>query len=119
MTSPIHLKPCVKSSGVQAVTVLGITVAASVYEARALPLTVTSICDVASGRLHNSKHAQGLAFDLRIPSRCGAAEFADDLVRADLAAALGPEWEVVLHGLGDSRHFHVEFDPKPAAPAVA
>lgn len=117
--NPIHLKPCVKVGGVKPETVLGIVVAASVYDARALPLTVTSICDVATGRLHNSKHAEGLAFDLRLPSRCGAAEFADELVRADLAAALGPDWDVVLHGLGSSRHYHVELDPVPAEPAVA
>ncbi|KKL63709.1 hypothetical protein LCGC14_2172400, partial [marine sediment metagenome] len=66
---------------------------------------VTSTGEEAEGRLTNSKHFEGQAFDLRISS-IPKSKLKE--VVASLAASLGGDYDVVLK----KDHIHVEFDPK-------
>ena len=108
----LSFKPGVKLAGVKPWTVAGMSAAHSVYVSHGLPCVVTSVCDVAPGRVHNTKHAFGDAFDLRLPSRMGATLSCDEKVAAELTSALGPEWFVLLHGdaAAGTRHLHVQFN---------
>lgn len=64
---------------------------------------VTSVTDDAPGRLPDSKHKIGQAFDLGI---WGVGEMVEQLAR-NLRQALGVEFDVVVEG----DHIHIEFDP--------
>lgn len=100
------LKLGVDIRGIAPECVLGILVAAQVYEERGVPFVVTSVKD--SKHMAKSLHYQGKAFDCRLPSRYTRAQETDRLIHADLKEALGPQWDVIL----ESDHLHLEFDPK-------
>ena len=110
----LTFKAGVSLVGVKPWTVAGISVAHGIYSDHGLACVVTSVCDVAPGRVHNTKHAFGDAFDLRLPSRMGATPSCDEKVAAELTSALGPEWFVLLHGVDTSRHIHVQYNGKTA-----
>ena len=80
---------------------LGITICSSVYAAHDYDCVVTSIND--SRHMTNSLHYRGYAFDLRIWM---IPEEMRESFAAELAAALGPEFDVVL----EDDHIHVEAD---------
>ena len=101
------LKLGVDIRGISPECVLGILVAAQVFEERGVPFVVTSVKD--SKHMSKSLHYLGRAFDCRLPSRYTRAEATDGLIRDDLKSALGPQFDVIL----ESDHLHVEHDPKP------
>ena len=130
-------KPGVKLAGIKPEMAMGFTVIASVFEAHGIPCVVSSGLDsvhaAKSARHPRSLHYEGLALDLRLPGRWTGTAWRDKsdpaidrAVHAALAAALGPEFDVVL----EATHIHVEFDPldqptvkvatqAPQLPAVA
>lgn len=64
---------------------------------------LTSGTDDAPGRKPNSRHKQGLAFDIRKPhGPCDLIKLGQLLIER-----LGPEFEVVP----EPHHLHVEYDP--------
>lgn len=65
---------------------------------------ITSVKD--SKHMATSLHYQGLAFDVRLPSRCGA-KHPDIAVAGAIRTRLGEQFDVVL----EHDHIHVEFDP--------
>ncbi len=95
----------VTMNGAQPEVVLGIMLAATVFEDRGYRFTITELMRTAKpGR--SSLHPYGLAFDCRIwdvPNREALLE----LVGA-LREALGDEWDVVLK----DTHIHCELDVK-------
>jgi len=103
------LKLGVDIRGISPECVLGILIAAQVYESRGVPFVVTSIKD--SRHSKHSLHYVGRAFDCRLPSRYTATDGTNQAVHRDLAEALGPQFDVVL----EADHIHVEFDPKAVA----
>lgn len=102
MTPTLSIKP-----GVRLPTAIAMAVAcqvvASVYAARGYDCVITSAMEGRHGRA--SKHFIGHALDFR--TRHVSDERRQPL-RAAVAAALGPEFDVVL----ESDHLHVEYDPK-------
>ena len=108
----VALKSGVRVGGIRPEMAVALVVIASVYDARAIPLVITSGLDgehnATSARHPRSLHYEGLAWDLRLPSRSTSKAQDDADVKAALASALGPEFDVVLEG----DHLHVEFDPK-------
>jgi len=72
---------------------------------------ITAICD--GKHKEGSRHYEGEAFDMRsrnIFDHNDKLEFVEALKQA-----LGPEFDVILEGVGeDWEHFHIEFDPKGA-----
>jgi hypothetical protein len=103
------LKLGVDIRGISPECVLGILVAAQVYESRGVPFVVTSIKD--SKHSATSLHYVGRAFDCRLPSRYTATGGTNEVIYHDLRDALGPQFDVVL----EPDHIHVEFDPKVVA----
>lgn len=100
----LRLKPGVALSGVQPEIAIAIMVVDALYQDVGLELTVTSITDFVEGRVHNSFHPQGRAFDCRIwglPTK----QLQEDMVKR-IKDALGPEFDVVLK----SDHIHIELD---------
>lgn len=76
---------------------------------------------VTSGKdgihMRQSKHYEGNAVDLRTKHLTWAvkSEWRDALKRT-----LGPDYDVILEGMGtDKEHLHVELDPKPDPTVVA
>ena len=108
----LYFKPGVDWRGVRALTWDGVMTALAVCESRGVECVVTSMTDGAAGRVANSKHRTGLAFDLRTSHIEKAAD--REALRAALAAALGKDWDVILHAVATgAEHIHAEFDPKP------
>jgi hypothetical protein len=112
----VALKPGVRLGGLRPEMATGLIVIASVFDAKGVPLTVTSGLDgehkAHSPRHPRSLHYEGLALDLRLPSRHTGHVQCDAEMKANLQQALGSEFDVVLEG----DHLHCEFDPKePAA----
>ncbi len=103
----IQVKEGVSFTGVSPELVLGIFLAHQVYLQRQVPLVVTSLTDGRHGA--QSLHFIGAAADLRLPSRFTEVPSDDDRMAAELRAALGDEWDVVL----EIDHIHIEHDPKP------
>jgi hypothetical protein len=58
---------------------------------------------------HNSLHFAGLAFDI---GKAGVREVFQPKVRADLAARLGDQFDVVDEG----NHWHIEYQPERRKP---
>ncbi|MFZ2196863.1 MAG: hypothetical protein WAV13_03955 [Thermodesulfovibrionales bacterium] len=106
MSLTTALKFGVDIRGITPECVLGILVAAQVYEARGVPFVVTSVKD--SKHMAASLHYFGKAFDCRLPSRYTHDPETDKRVHADLKEALGPQFDVIL----ESDHIHCEHDPK-------
>ena len=70
---------------------------------------ITSICD--GDHKEGSKHSEGEAFDLR------TKKIVDEIYKMEflekLKEALGPDFDVILEGLGkDWEHLHIEYDRK-------
>lgn len=106
MSIATALKGGVDIRGITPECVMGIVVAAQVYESRGVPFVVTSVRD---GRhSERSLHYAGTAFDCRLPSRYTANPETDKKLRDEIAVALGQQFDVVL----EADHIHVEWDPK-------
>lgn len=92
---------------------LAILAAQQLMFSRGIPFVITSLCD--GKHMTGSKHYEGNAFDFRLPSRYTGKPQTDTEVHAELAAALGRSYDVVLEKDPDhpeNAHIHVEFDPK-------
>ncbi len=100
------LKGGVDLRGIRPECVVGLLIAAQVYEARGIPFIVTAVRD--GKHMEGSLHYVGQAFDCRLPSRYTTDPATDKRVIADLKDALGAQFDAVLEG----DHIHVEFDPK-------
>jgi len=100
------IKLGVRVHGLRPELVLAIIVAKDVWMDQGTHLVVTSVIDGVhkSGSAHYSGRAVDLrSHELQDPARAQVA----------LAAALGPDFDVVLEGVGTpGAHIHVEFDPK-------
>lgn len=98
------IKASVDLRGIMPQMAVAYTVACQVYWERCqVRCVITSASDGVHGP--NSLHYKGKALDLRtnnIPRHALPA------LHADLKAALGPQFDVVL----ESDHIHVEWDPK-------
>lgn len=97
----ILLGPKARIGGARPELVLGLLVAAGVYEDHGRALIVLHVVD---GRhMRGSLHYVGAAADL------GLIQGGDnEALRQDLHAALGAEWDVVL----EPGHIHIEWQPK-------
>ncbi len=80
--------------------VLAMIVAESVYAKSQSEVMITS--GKEGPHMVKSLHFTGMALDIRLPN------MAVNQVAANLAAALGPQYDVVLEG----DHIHIEYDPK-------
>ena len=112
VTTSIKPDPSISAKGMQVQLLLGILVAATVFAARGIPFVITSLNDgthkAHSARHPRSLHYEGLAVDIRLPSRFTNDPGTDAAMKLALQGALGTEFDVVLEG----DHFHVEWDPK-------
>jgi hypothetical protein len=88
-------------------------VASTIFEKYGVPCVLTE----GSGGKHmaNSLHYTGYAVDLRVPSWYGPQSITDEKLAAELRAALGLEYDVVLElpetPGATGGHIHVEWDP--------
>jgi hypothetical protein len=98
----------VSATDIQPVVFRGLAAAAAVFAELGLALIVTSLND--GHHRDGSLHYAGRAADVRskhVPA--GNRE----QVYHDLAAALGPAWDVVFEDRGGpNEHYHLEYDPK-------
>lgn len=102
------LKHSARIEGIYPEIQFAITVAYSLWCAYQFPgdCRVTSGTDDAPGRLEDSLHKIGQAFDLGI----WGLNYEDLKKMEDgLKKALGVEFDVIL----EKDHFHIEFQPKP------
>ncbi len=100
---PIKFKNGVSLKGVQAVTTLGMQMAARAFaEMGQKEMWITSVTDGTHKK--GSFHYVGLAFDVRTRmfAEAEVEKLADVLKRI-----LGNEWDVVV----EATHIHIEFDP--------
>ncbi len=94
-----------------------------IFESLDLEMVITSAFDGNHGA--NSKHYEGRAFDLRLPTRVVFDRYFDswdqisrgfdENVCKDLRVALGPDFQVILETHQESPwswHVHVELDPR-------
>ena len=113
----------VRLAGLRAEMAAGLFVIGGVFEERKIPCLVTSALDgvhsAKSARHSRSLHYAGLAMDFRLPGRWSGTAWREETdpaidraVHADLALALGPEFDVVL----EKDHLHAEFDPAAMLP---
>lgn len=105
-TPPCAIKPGVDASRLKTQTLLAILVAQQLFFSRGIPFVITSLCD--GKHMDGSLHYEGGAVDIRLPSKYNGKAATDTEVHAELAAALGRAYDVVL----EVDHLHVEFDPK-------
>lgn len=106
----LRVKKSVKLEGTQDSIWFAIGVAYMVFANRGISARITSLTDDDAARVDNSLHKSGLAVDLG--ARNLTEEEQSGILR-ELDAALDHlGYDVVLHGHGVSRHFHVEMDPK-------
>lgn len=99
----LQIKKGVSVSGMRPEILLALLIAHAIYLSFGFKLTLTAGRD----GLHKkgSLHYVGLAVDVRIKN---LPEKIIPKIIAKLKAALGPEYDVVLHSL----HIHIEFQPK-------
>lgn len=85
---------------------VAISITYSVWFSLGLPgnCRITSGTDDAPGRLDDSLHKKGKAFDLGIWE---IPPIIQNGLKIDLETSLGPEFDVVL----EKDHIHIEFDP--------
>lgn len=83
--------------------VLALITASAIYQANGQELVITSITDAVHKK--ESLHYDGKAADLRTNVFSAATA---KLVTAQLASALGDNFDVVL----ESDHIHIEYDPE-------
>jgi hypothetical protein len=101
----IHFKPTVKFAGLQPEALLALIVIDQQHPGGANGSTfVTSITDDAPGRLPNSLHKKGMAFDYR---KLEATAMNNQWVSSS-RFILGPDYDIVV----EQDHIHCEFDPK-------
>lgn len=94
------LKSGVIPTGLKSECLLGILLAAAVFEAAGQKFTVTSLTD--GKHMENSLHYYGLAFDIRIRD---LKNFGANKMALLLSEALGECYTVIL----ESDHIHVEY----------
>jgi len=114
----LRLKPGVKLHDLSPQLVIGITVAAGLYDRVGEDCFVTSCNDSGTTHRTNTLHAVGHACDLRVHNlhmqRTQLEDFALDLLEG-LGGPAG-QFDVVLEGLGTpSAHIHLEYQPHSAA----
>lgn len=117
-TAPCSIKPGVDARAMTPQNLLAILTAQQLMFSRGIPFVITSLCD--GKHMEGSKHYEGNAFDFRLPSRYTGKASSDIEVHAELSAALGRSYDVVLEKDPDhmeNAHLHVEFDPKKV-PAI-
>ncbi len=100
--------------GLQATMLLAIRVAEAEYERVGVPLVITSVND--SKHSDRSLHYEGRAVDLRTRH---LPEYEKRPIFEALRATLGPVgFDVVWEDpKGPNQHYHIEYQPKPKAPA--
>lgn len=103
------IKPGVDLRGATPQLVIAVAVVVSVFTDAGYDAVLTSVCDSASGRVKGSRHKIGCAADFRIRHVTPLAQRRE--LRDAIAAALGPDFDVVLKG-GRGPHLHIEWDPK-------
>lgn len=102
-----RLKHSVRLTDLTPQMALGAVIVASVYESFRANCTITSAND--SKHKDISKHYDGNACDFRTKDFAGNKLALRDAVKD----ALGPDFDVLLEGVGEEReHIHVEYDPK-------
>lgn len=104
----IQLKAGVKLTDMKPQMVLAATIVDCIYRKY-----VYEICVITSANdsTHSEKslHYSGNALDFRTKT-IGPLKAT---IVAEIKAALGPDFDVILEGLGtDNEHLHVEYDPK-------
>lgn len=101
----MRLLPGVQPGGVQPEILLALLIAEPIWKQFGAPeLWVTSLTD--GTHKAGSFHYAGKAVDLRVKNLPVATW---EQARASLAAAVGPQYDVLLEL--DPPHIHVEFDP--------
>ena len=106
----MRIKAGVRLAGMRPEMVIGLMICESVYAAHGHDMVLTE----GTGGKHGpgTLHHEGLASDLRLPSKCPPLRLAlswppvDDVIVA-LQEALGSEFDVVL----ETDHIHVEWQP--------
>ncbi len=99
----MKLKTGVCVHGISTELLMGLTIAATVYDNNGQELVVTSLNDSTHGK--TSLHYSGNAADLR------THYFSKDVarkVRSEIDSRLGPDYDVIL----ESNHIHLEYQPK-------
>ena len=105
----LSIKPGVRIHGMRPEALIGLQVAAGVYEAHNKPCRVTSGTEGKHSR--SSRHYSGLAFDLGTKNPQTHEQWPEAIIESMLSAmkkALGADFDVIYEG----HHFHVEYDPK-------
>jgi hypothetical protein len=105
----MQLKPGVRLGRMQPHVVLIIVAVNDIFWSLGLECVITSIDD--SVHSANSLHYKGLAIDFR--THYAQLNGKEQELCNSVKHALGPEFDVVLEGLGTpNEHLHVEYDPK-------
>ncbi len=102
--APIKVKPGEDLSILQADALVAVHKAREIIEALGIEFVVTDVGGDAPGRVRNSKHFSGEAFDFRTRDMTKAQR---EKAATSLQAALGTDYFVLV----ESDHIHVEFDP--------
>ncbi|MDX2221134.1 MAG: hypothetical protein SFV21_00205 [Rhodospirillaceae bacterium] len=100
---PISIKPGVRLHGLRPEMAVAVTIVNGVLAEIPVKTVITSAIDGRHG--HGSLHFVGAAIDIR-SREIPPARLAE--TKDKLAAALGPDFDVVL----EPDHFHIEFQPK-------
>ena len=100
----ISLKVGVNATGIRAELLLGIMVAAGVYEEHDTDLVVTSLVD--SKHSVTSLHYAGAAADLRTRNLPSSADPA--LIASEIKKRLTKDYDVIA----ESDHIHLEWQPR-------
>jgi hypothetical protein len=66
---------------------------------------ITAGSEQVNGRVAYTRHNSGCALDFR------AMDEAERVVSWSMAR-LGADFDIIIHGDGDNRHIHAEYDPK-------
>jgi hypothetical protein len=108
---PLRVKAGVVQDGVQPVMFFALGIAYMVFARWGIRARWTSGLDPAEDRLKQTLHDDGLAIDLGARRLTVAEETG---ILRDLMTCLEPlGFDVVLHGKGAKRHFHLEYQPRP------
>lgn len=102
----MYFKDCVRVSGIQQETVLGIMICHQVFTEEKQKFTVTSVVD--GTHKPGSFHYSGLAFDLRTYDLRGIGVLS---MAQKLRDRLPSEYQIIV----ESDHIHVEFDDEQEA----
>lgn len=107
----IDLKDGVDIRGIRPELVLGLLIVTDTFRELGVTCTLTAIRD--GKHMDGSLHYQGAAADIRLASRYTRTESTDRKLLDALRPRLGKQFDFLL----ETDHFHLEFDPKPAAVA--